>query len=145
MARRRRRSSQPEGSMTKRSLIAAVKHSLAKFSRRYENALVEIRYHTDEAVVHADDSLEVFLGNLLENAIIHNPRDTKRVWVLIERRDNGYEVSIADNGPGVSQREADQNQDDIARKYGGHVEVRSRIVGDPSKGTDFRLWLPSAA
>ncbi|MEE9540226.1 MAG: ATP-binding protein [Candidatus Thorarchaeota archaeon] len=40
--------------------------------------------------------------NLLENAVIHNIKSPKRVWITLRKAKGGYGISIADNGLGIS-------------------------------------------
>ncbi len=96
------------------------------------------------------------LENLLENAVIHNNKSPRRVWVTLRKAKGGYEVSIADNGSGVSDKKKESLFDPerrfggvgihqalrIAQKYDGHISVDDRIADDSSQGAKFQLWLP---
>jgi signal transduction histidine kinase len=93
---------------------------------------------------------------VIENAIIHNPEESKRVWVTLTEERGGFEVSVADNGEGVPDSMKDVLFDQerrygglglhqakrILAKYGGKIEVADRVPGVPSKGALFRLWFP---
>jgi signal transduction histidine kinase len=97
-------------------------------------------------------------ANLMENAIEHNPRDEKKVWISIDVKDGGYEISVADNGKGISDITKETLFDatrrfggvglhqsrEIADKYGGLLKVTDRVPGFPEKGVDFRIWLPKS-
>ncbi|TXT55974.1 MAG: putative Histidine kinase [Candidatus Thorarchaeota archaeon] len=147
-----------EEPLTCRSLIAAIKDSVNLLSQCYSDALVEIRYHTDSAVVQANDLLDEMIWNLLQNAVRHNPRPVKRIWVTLETVRDGYQVSISDNGPGItpemksilfdtSQRRVGigiHQSCQILETYDGFLEVSDRIPGSPSQGSLFRFWIPSA-
>jgi PAS domain S-box-containing protein len=106
--------------------------------------------------------LKQILSNLLSNAIKYNQRDG---WVRVgaRAREGGVEVTVADNGPGLS--EAQQRRlfapferlgaqrgpvagtglglalsQQLAHAMGGRIEVDSAA----GKGACFRLWLPTA-
>ena len=140
----------------RRSLVAAVSKCVDWVSGQFENTQVEVRYHVEDAIVRADEFLEDLLKDILEAAIIQNPRPDKRVWVLLKEEAGGYEVSISDNGTGVSpdvkkgllDRATQSFSLDlyqishILRKYGGRLEVGDRVDGDWSQGTEVRIWMP---
>jgi signal transduction histidine kinase len=143
-------------SLKRRSLIAALKTSVQELSEKYADAVVEVRYHTENAVVRADEFLEDLLWNILENAILHNHRTSRRVWILVGEEKGGFQVSVADNGAGIPNSDKAILFDvsrrlhgvgipqicHLADKYGGTIEVRDRVDGDHTQGTEFRLWLP---
>ncbi len=145
--------------LRRRSLVSALRTTVQELSEKYRDAIVEVRYHADNAIVRADEFLEELLWNLLENAVIHNPHDTKRVWIVLREEKGGFEVSVADNGTGIvdddkallfslSRRLHGVGLPQVCHmtdKYGGTIEVRDRVEGDPAKGADFRLWLPTIA
>ncbi|MFX1483023.1 MAG: PAS domain S-box protein [Promethearchaeota archaeon] len=109
-----------------------------------------------EAIVSADQFLEQLLGNLIENAIEHNPRAERRVWVKLSTSGDGYEISIGDNGHGISSSLRSAIFDvsrryggvglhqakQICEKYGGRIDTRDRIKGDPKQGVEFVVWIP---
>ncbi|MGY5854117.1 MAG: PAS domain-containing sensor histidine kinase, partial [Candidatus Thorarchaeota archaeon] len=105
--------------------------------------------------VQADTLLGELIWNLLENAVKHNPKEEKQIWVS-GHSDNGmYHLSIADDGPGISnarktilfeRRKGSGGVgltlvSQMARKYGGIVSVHDRIEGKPSLGAKFVLSL----
>ena len=51
--------------------------------------------------VAADSMLSSVFRNLLNNAVQHNDKDSPRVEVSCEVRDDDVEIRIADNGPGI--------------------------------------------
>jgi two-component system OmpR family sensor kinase len=104
------------------------------------------------------------ITNLLANARIHTPEGTK-ITVIARADDDGAYVSVADNGPGLS--EADQKQiferffradpsrqrnsnegsglglsivDAVMTAHGGKVGVISK----PEQGSTFTLFFPNA-
>jgi len=106
-----------------------------------------------EPVVRADDYLELLLMNILENAVVHNDKKIRRVWVTVNKLKRGYEVLVRDNGPGLTESKKEFLFDpekrfggvgvhqamSIVRKYGGRISVHDRITGDPSQGTEFLI------
>lgn len=108
------------------------------------------------AIVNADQFFEQLLDNLIENAIEHNPRAEKKVWVQMTEKGEGFEISIGDNGHGITEslrgtifdvsrryggvglHQAKQ----ICEKYGGQIETRDRVSGEPTEGVEFVIWLP---
>jgi PAS domain S-box-containing protein len=122
------------------------------------NSDTEIRLKADDrgAVVLADASLRHLLNNILENAISHNDKAEKRVWVSLLSGDSGYWIHVSDNGPGIADRMKEALFDisrrfggiglhqsrQIVEKLGGRIEVRDRVPGEYSMGAEFALWLP---
>jgi len=117
---------------------------------------IAITLKDDDAIVDADDFLEQLFSNLIENAIEHNPRKERQIWVNLKKSGKGYEISVADNGSGISES-LKKEIFDIARryggfglhqskqicdKYGGQISVRDRIGGKPEEGVEFIVWIP---
>ncbi|MHA1927479.1 MAG: PAS domain-containing sensor histidine kinase [Candidatus Thorarchaeota archaeon] len=109
-----------------------------------------------DAIVDADEFLEQLFSNLIENAIEHNPRKEQQVWVKLRKRGEGYEISVADNGSGISESLKIEIFDisrryggfglhqskQICDKYGGKISVQDREGGKPDEGAEFIVWLP---
>ncbi len=99
-------------------------------------------------MILADGALSQVIWNLLENAVRHNPRPEKSVWVSGKKTTRGFEISIADNGPGLSDREKEQLFKSgrrfggvglyivrtLAQKYRTMIKTEDRIAGDSSQG-----------
>ncbi|MHA1633178.1 MAG: PAS domain-containing sensor histidine kinase [Candidatus Thorarchaeota archaeon] len=111
-----------------------------------------------DAIVDADEFLEQLFANLIENAIEHNARPERQVWVNLRKKGDGYEVTVADNGSGISES-LKQEIFDISRryggiglhqskqicdKYGGRISVRNRVPEKPDQGVEFTVWIPKA-
>jgi len=110
----------------------------------------------DNALIEADQFLEQLLGNLIENAIEHNPREERIVWISLRESGEGYEIAVGDNGQGISGSLKAAIFDlsrryggvglhqtkHICDKYGGRIDVRDRVKGEPTKGAEFVVWLP---
>ncbi len=68
----------------------------------------------------------------------------------------GYELRVADNGPGIpedirvgllqpSRRRAGLGLHmswHIAQKYGGKLQIKDHVSGDPAQGAEVVVWLP---
>jgi PAS domain S-box-containing protein len=67
------------------------------------DAVTERRMQLDTGPVHvrADPTMvERIVENLLANAVKHTPGDS-RIWVRVERTDDGASIVVEDDGPGV--------------------------------------------
>lgn len=109
-----------------------------------------------DAIVDADKFLEQLFANLIENAIEHNPRTERQVWVNLRKKGDGYEVTVADNGSGISESLKKEIFDisrryggiglhqskQICEKYGGRISVRDRVPEKPDQGVEFIVWIP---
>lgn len=145
--------------LTTRDLVEAVEKAVKRTVSIYPELNIGTSIHTKEAPVRADDLLEYLISNLLENACEHNPSEDKRAWVTVTPRSTGYDVRVADNGPGIpddikegllqpSRRRAGLGlhiSRHIAQKYGGRLRIEDRVPGDPKKGAEVTVWLPAAA
>lgn len=113
----------------------------------------------DEARIHQ------VVANLLANARAHTPAGTL-IDVSLTTSENGIRITVADNGPGMSEQDqkriferfyrADPSRvrvdgegsglglsivDAVMRAHGGSVSV----VSEPGKGAAFTLFFPTAA
>ncbi len=144
--------------LKERPLLDAVRSCVAALESRTTGVEFVTEFDVQTATVVADEYLELLVTNILVNAVEHNPRDDKKVWVRVWYEDKGYVLSVADNGPGIPDaRKADlflmsrrygglglHQSRQIVDKYGGRIEARDRVPGDYSQGAEFRLWLPAA-
>jgi two-component system sensor histidine kinase SenX3 len=113
-------------------------------------------------VLGEDDLLVTAVRNLLENAVVYSPERTRVVVCVKKVSDNGLEISVADQGIGIPERDLERIFErfyrvDPARSratggtglglaivkhvtaaHGGRVTVRS-VEG---AGSTFTLWLP---
>ncbi|MHA1959368.1 MAG: PAS domain S-box protein [Candidatus Thorarchaeota archaeon] len=135
--------------------LAAVLREKAAVLERVYGASVHVDKMDESARVHADVLLGELLWNLLENAARHNPKTDRQVWVTGKREAGMFKLSIADNGPGISRKRRKTLFDrtkrqggvgltlilQMARKYGGRIELEDRVKGKPNLGTKFVLWL----
>jgi PAS domain S-box-containing protein len=135
--------------------LTEVVEEKASVVRRVHGADVKIVGLVDMIIVHADALLGELIWNLLENAARHNPKEDRKIWVEINRLGDMVEISVSDNGPGISDRRKKALFDkskrsggvgltlvsQMATKYGGQLEVFDRVPGEPSKGAKFVLTL----
>ncbi|WUB49892.1 HAMP domain-containing histidine kinase [Streptomyces griseorubiginosus] len=110
-------------------------------------------------LVHADESgLRQVLGNLIGNVRTHTPADVP-VRLTVERADGAVRLSVADEGPGLTEEDASRVFDrffragggggsglgmaivqGVVRAHGGEVEVHTT----PCKGLKATVTLPHA-
>ena len=100
--------------------------------------------------VYADQALSQLIWNLLENAVIHNPKTESEKMITMSGNVSGnkFTLSISDNGPGISDSKKNELFDPtrryggvglhlvrrLAEKYGGTPIVRDRVEGHPEEG-----------
>jgi PAS domain S-box-containing protein len=74
------------------------------------DVVTERRLQLDSGPVHvrADTTMvERIIENLLTNAVKHTPGDS-RIWVRVERTDEGALIAVEDDGPGVEPEERER-------------------------------------
>ncbi|MFW9907192.1 MAG: PAS domain S-box protein [Candidatus Thorarchaeota archaeon] len=139
---------------TKMDLTTVVKEKVAVLERVY-GAKVTLKNLDDPHLVWADALLGELIWNIMENAARHNPTEDKRVWISVKKKNGICELDIADNGPGISEARKELLFDktkrmggvgltlvsQMARKYGGAIEISDRVKDNPSEGAKFILKL----
>jgi PAS domain S-box-containing protein len=139
-----------------RKLSTTIESVVESQKSQHRDVKFEISLNADNSLIDADQFLEQLLDNLIENAIEHNPREERIVWVSLKESGDGYEVAIGDNGHGisgslktaifdVSRRYGGvglHQSKQICDKYGGRIDARDRVRGQPTKGAEFVIWLP---
>jgi PAS domain S-box-containing protein len=122
----------------------------------YNGVQFEIDCEIDQAMVEVNEYVRVLFDNLIDNAVRHNPHDTKQVWVTLRESGDGYEVEVSDNGKGIddARKESLFNPErrfggvgvhqskSIVEKYGGSLSIRDRVEGHHDHGASFVVWLP---
>jgi two-component system aerobic respiration control sensor histidine kinase ArcB len=145
-----------KAAMFPRSLTDAIKTSIKIINEQFSGIAIQCEFEVNQVFMLADSYLETLFVNLLENAVLHNPKTVKQVWVKLRKQNNGIEVSISDNGIGIdNQRKLelfDKNRRYggvglhvaalIAGKYGGNIKILDRIYGDSGQGADFIVVIP---
>ncbi|UCH05027.1 MAG: GHKL domain-containing protein [Candidatus Thorarchaeota archaeon] len=144
--------------LTALPLDQVVEEAMRRLGETYADIEVEVENHIPGTRVYADRHLLHMLMNLLENAVVHNKTQPRKVWVFVGRSDEGVTIRIADNGPGISDGKKEGLFDPdrrfggvgvhqaqrICQKYGGRISVVDRVPGQPSHGAEFQVWLPDA-
>ena len=129
--------------------LSSVKALLHNY--RYDCKLIE-----GSARIMADSHLGYLLHTILENAVTHNPNETKRVWVSLDRMNGYYFLEIADNGKGLDDFRKDNlfnksrrfggvglhQARSIMDKYSGTITVEDRVEGTSIEGSKFTLRFP---
>ena len=128
---------------------------------KYENRDLELNYEDEAIMVKVDKKqLTRAINNLVYNALVHNPEDTK-LWMNLNKDSKGRAViEIQDNGQGMSKIDVDRLFEryyrgtntgeshkgsglgmaiskEIMKAHGGSIEVES--IED--KGTKFTIIL----
>ncbi len=138
------------------SLMNKLKLCVAKMEEKYDSVIFDAIYEVQEANIRADEFLHLLVCNLLENAVVHNTNEDKRVWLVLREVKDGFEVSIYDNGKGIKDKRKEELLDpdrrfggigihqskSIAEKYGGKVSIHDKVKGDFTQGAEFRIWFP---
>jgi PAS domain S-box-containing protein len=139
-----------------RKLSTTLESVVKSHKDQHRDVVFDLSLNADNALIDADQFLEQLLGNMIENAIEHNPREQRLVWVSLRESGEGYEIAISDNGHGisgslktaifdVSRRYGGvglHQSKQICDKYGGRIDARDRVKGEPTKGAEFVVWLP---
>ncbi|MFW9959512.1 MAG: PAS domain S-box protein [Candidatus Thorarchaeota archaeon] len=124
----------------------------------HNDVLIEFQAEITNVIVDSDEFLEQLFTNIIENAIEHNPKSDRKVWIELLKNGDGFEISISDNGYGMSESLKTAIFDvtrryggvgllqskQICDKYGGRIEVRDRVKGKPEEGAEFTIWLPKS-
>jgi PAS domain S-box-containing protein len=139
---------------TSMDLSTVVKEKVAVLERVY-GAETTVKGLNGPSLVWADALLGELVWNLFENAARHNPVEEKKVWVTRKKKNGFIILEISDNGPGISKTRKKtlfesskrhggvglQLVSQMARKYGGTLEVEDRVKGKPNLGAKFILSL----
>ena len=144
--------------LKERTLDDALRHSVEAIKRSCADVVVDLSIRESNAQVIADDFLELLFMTILENACEHHSNKDRHIWASLGTKNDGYEVSISDNGPGIPDEAKEILFDPTRRfggvglhlahhlveKYSGTIIVLDRVVGEPDRGVEFRIWLPNA-
>jgi len=143
------------GSLIERSLTQALTTCIEAMSTmssvRFETKMVN-----GEALVLADEYLELLLSNILMNAVEHNPKENQKVWVTLEEEESKYKISICDDGPGmIDSAKAGifdmtrrygglglHTANHLAEKYHGVIALVDRIEGRHTEGLCVKITMP---
>ena len=139
-----------------RKLDSAVGSTIDVMKDRYKDTTFHLAIHANLAIIDADQFLEQLITNIIENAIEHNPKQYREVWITLSEDMHGYVLAISDNGHGISGALKSAIFDvsrryggvglhqakQICDKYGARIEVRDRVPSSVSEGAEFTIWFP---
>lgn len=94
--------------LTRVDMVELLRGSMANFAASAEQRGIEIRLDADVDRLPMDVDvikIESIMANLLSNALRHVADHTGRVVVTLSQTAGRTEISVADNGAGVSERE----------------------------------------
>jgi signal transduction histidine kinase len=142
--------------LEKISLDFSIKSCIDVFREKHTEPIIHKNISASKATIHADEFLHHMIMSLLSNALKHNTNERKNIWVELSENDGGYVVSIADDGPGISDVMKNNllNPErrsggvgihqcmQIVAKYRGTFEITDRVEGDYAQGAKFVIWLP---
>lgn len=133
-------------------LAEVVADEVERLTATYPDTTVEVSV-PDDAFVAGDDLLGRVFGNLLRNAVMHNPSDDLQVSVETDVTDEATVVRVADDGDGIPEYQLDTLFDRpqigthglgmylvkaLMDSYGGSVE----LVETGSGGTTVEVSFP---
>ncbi len=97
------------------------------YSPAAELKRIALTFHADDPLPISGDPvlLAQALSNLIDNALKFTPEDGA-IAIKVERRSNGAEISVTDNGPGVKEAEKDKV---VERFYRGDASRGTPGVG----------------
>jgi PAS domain S-box-containing protein len=140
-------------------LRAVLGEEIERLRSSSPEAVVEAPETLPDVAVTADDMLESVFRNLLKNAVQHGRASDPTVRVDVTTTDDRVRVSVADDGPGISDdrkaeifRKGERGADStgtgvglylvetLVQRYGGDVAVGDAALG----GAEFVVSLPLA-
>ena len=145
---------------TPMSLCDELSGEIEKIRSDQNRVTVSVDVEIPDVTVLADDLLESVFRNLLTNAVVHNDKNVAEIAVSTRVSDETVRVSIADNGPGITDDHKEQIFQEgekglesggtgvglylvktLVDKYGGDVWVEDN---EPT-GSVFVVELPLAS
>lgn len=132
-----------------------------------KNIIINEQYPSTPCYLEAGDLLIDAFENILINAIVHNDRKQKKIWIKISKTELGtnqyFKIEIKDNGNGIPNEDKEKvfrqgfKRDhssgmgiglslvkEIIEGYNGRVWVENRIKGDYTRGSNFILLLKAS-
>jgi PAS domain S-box-containing protein len=143
-------------SLEETNLVPALETEITRTKEIYRDIIVDTNLAERPARIIADTHLNYLLQVLLENAVRHNPNDTKRIWISLDSTNSEYRLEIADNGSGLDDfRKANlfnksrrfggvglHQARAIMDKYTGTISVEDRVDDNHGEGAKFILTFP---
>ena len=160
----------PSISFKKIEVIEILNDALEFLHKSFQNRGINItiKARLQEYFAKANELLLDVFENILINSAKYNEKDTIEIEIKISKdkvhRKNCVKIQFIDNGIGISDSRKGTifqrgNRDHtgpkgmglglslvkiIINSYNGHIEVKDRIEGDYSMGTNFTLYIPIA-
>ncbi|MDF2963596.1 MAG: integral rane sensor signal transduction histidine kinase [Paenibacillus sp.] len=126
------------------------------------NRQLSLRIEPDMKCKYDADKMKQVILNLFHNAVQHTDPDKGHIELALQRKDNGVQLSVQDNGPGISANHLPhvfdrfyRSDSSRTRKYGGAglglsitksiVDVHGgtiRVDSREGDGCTFYVWLP---
>lgn len=107
-----------------------------------------LQLDTGPVRIQADATMvERIVENLLSNAVRHTPGDS-RIWVRVERTDEGAQIAVEDDGPGVAPDDREQIFEPFVQGSNpppGGVGVGLALVRRFAELHDGRAWVQERA
>jgi signal transduction histidine kinase len=98
--------------------------------------------------VQADPTMvERIVENLLANAVKHTPGDA-RIWIRVERTDEGALIAVEDDGPGIRPEDRERIFEPFVQGEGSGVSgagVGLALVAKFAELHDGRAWVQERA
>jgi PAS domain S-box-containing protein len=135
--------------------IARVIRAESELLFKQRGVKVDIGNLPEKIIVLADQAVSQLVWNLLENAVVHNPKiDTEKiVRVRGKSKSKSFWLSVSDNGPGLKDLKKNELFDPsrryggvglhlvrrLAEKYGDTPKVVDRVKGKPDQGLEIKV------
>ena len=131
-------------------ILSIVTQAEAELLFKQRDVRVDLSGLDSNITVYADQALSQLIWNLLENAVIHNPKDESEKFVAVSGSTTGttFTLSVSDNGAGIPDDKKSELFNPtrryggvglhlvrrLAEKYGSAPKVRDRVDGHPEEG-----------
>jgi PAS domain S-box-containing protein len=93
-----------EGSPTVTDLTETVETVVGKCRRKFPTADIEVDV-PDRVLARVPPRFDLAVGELVDNAVEHNDRETPHVLVTLEPENGTVELVVEDDGPGIPEEE----------------------------------------
>ncbi len=137
-------------------LDAYLRSALYNLVKSSNGVIVNANIQVDEAAIICDEYITHLLENVLQNVLKQNIQKEKQIWLTLEEDNDGYLLSVDDNGLGIPS-EIKNNGNNIngkisgiglcichalIEKYQGWIRIANRIEEHPEEGITVLVWFP---